>query len=325
MKLTALLISSLLLGPMISAQATTEVPYEQAFEEPASTWTGDWINAEIGSRNRLSDISDGYTGSALRVSIPTGQHFGSSLELPLDDLEEAWATYYLRIPESMKPGSQGKLPGFAGEHFANCGQGGSAEGTDDCWTARMGYSCRARHNDCSAMGYGFYVYHPNQQSEYGDFEPLAQRLEYGRWYCVQIYVRMNDVGQNNGVLAGFIDGDWVYNNRTVEYRRSEDVKSIQSFWMDVYEGGKWTAQTDVAFDFDQMVISHQAPVQAGCLTDDNNPFGSLTETSSTSTTVVQMPESKTDPDLSDLSSEWPTSTWWSHLMESFIWRHPRVI
>lgn len=284
---------------MLPAPAITSFQYEQGYEEPVETWTKDWTNAQLGSRNRLSQVGGGVVGQALQVSIPTGSHFGSSLELPLPGLNQAWSSYWLRLPEPFASGAQGKLPGFAGEHYANCGQGGAGSPNQDCWTARMAYTCRTRNNDCAELALAFYLYHPSQTGIYGDWEPLAVRLEYGQWYCVQTYLALNTAGQDDGLMAAWVNGEQVF-SRTVDFRSSEDSAQIQGFWFDVYEGGSWVATKDMLFDFDELTISQQFEAHPGCLAE--NPYEPIE------------PPKPSQPDLPK-----PVGSWWEWLM--WLLRH----
>src|SRR5690606_14605234 len=228
--------------------------------------------------------------------------FGSSLELPLPGLNEAWQSYWFRIPFPVAPTMQGKTGmGFAGNHYANCGQGGAGN-NPGCWTARQGYSCRGRNSGCEQLNFAFYLYHPDQTSEFGDLEPLAMRLEYGKWYCIQTYARMNTIGKADGVLAGFINGEWVY-SRNVEFRTKANPSKIEGLWWDNYEGGKWTAETKIAFDYDELVVSERFVERKGCLqqTDAETALAALNgdQTTVPTTTAPTAPTSTTAPESDD--------------------------
>ncbi len=58
-------------------------------------------------------------------------------------------------------------------------------------------------------------------------EPAEERrvvLERDRWYCLEQMIRCNDVGEANGELAAWIDGDLYVHYTGFRWRATEDVR-----------------------------------------------------------------------------------------------------
>ena len=81
-------------------------------------------------------------------------------------------------------------------------------------------------------------------------------LENNRWYCIEQQVVLNTPGQNDGVLRGWIDGRLAFEKTDVRMRDVATLK-IENVWINLYHGGKWTAQTQQHLFIDDVVISTQ--------------------------------------------------------------------
>ena len=86
-------------------------------------------------------------------------------------------------------------------------------------------------------------------------------LENGRWYAVEMQVRMNTVGQQDGVLRGWIDGNLAYEKTNMVWRLAgHDDLHVRIVWLNVFFGGSlvgpcMSGGTEVFMD--QMVVSTQ--------------------------------------------------------------------
>lgn len=59
------------------------------------------------------------------------------------------------------------------------------------------------------------------------------------WYRVEIHIKMNTVGSQNGVAEAYIDGTLKYRKTNVEYRYSGNRGlHIRNLWLDVHTGGE---------------------------------------------------------------------------------------
>jgi hypothetical protein len=73
---------------------------------------------------------------------------------------------------------------------------------------------------------------------------------------------MNTPGVADGVLAGWVDSAPAFSRENVRLRRSSEADvHIDSFWFDVYFGGRDAAPTDLDIDFDSLAFGQE---RIGC-------------------------------------------------------------
>ncbi len=265
------------------AGATPTVYLEETYGESPADWTGAWYDADIGPRNRITQIGDGPDGDAIKVSIPASSHFGSAMHWQFADHgipepDELYFRYYLRIPDGFVNHGRGKLPGPAGLYTGSARNNLKPTDAAPGWSARMFFSPTYSDRDADHTQLGFYVYHRNQADNNGDlvlWDPQPGVLRHGAWYCVEGHVAMNTPGQANGVLEGWVDENLAFYQDDFKFRGSGDANiDIKSFWFDVYYGGTSTAPTGYSFDFDSLVLSSE---RIGC---GDNPVSGFRDTAS---------------------------------------------
>ncbi len=219
-----------------------------------------WDGRSPSSRNRVSITGAGFENSALRVSIPRGSHFGADFKLDLAGeaervREHLYFRYYLKLDADWTTHVSGKLPGFSGV-YGSSGKGGLESSPDDPgWSARLMFSPASGDDDLVPIGY--YVYHLGQARQYGDgmYWNEAGRLRPGDWYCLEGEVELNSPGVANGTLRGWVDGTPAFDMTGLEFRRPDEPEiRIESFWFDVYYGGKPTAPRDLGLTVDEVVV-----------------------------------------------------------------------
>lgn len=219
-----------------------------------------WDGRSPSSRNRVRLTDGGYRGSALKVGVPEGSHFGADFKLDLSDVvgeepEMLFFRYYLRFDPSWNPKVSGKLPGFSGI-YGRTGKGGyPSSPTSPGWSARMKFSGN-RPNDPRAR-LGFYVYHLGQERRYGDGMNWneAGKLQPGEWYCVEGQVELNTPGLADGALRAWVDGTLAFDEAGIAFRRpSEPEIKVESFWFNVYYGGKPVAPADMGLTVDEVAV-----------------------------------------------------------------------
>jgi hypothetical protein len=252
------LTSALDLGPTRSSTPVVEAPalgFADAFEA-LDLWDG----RVPSSRNRVDLTESGFRGTGLKVTIPKGSHYGADFKLDLssvvgDEPEQLFFRYFLRLDADWAPRISGKLPGFSGV-YDQSGKGGyESTPSDPGWSARMEFF-GTRDGDSRAR-LGYYVYHLGQEGHYGDGMSWneAGKLNPGEWYCVEGEVALNRPGVADGALRAWVDGTPVFDVAGIQFRRPDepDIK-IESFWFNVYYGGKPRAERNLGMVIDEVVV-----------------------------------------------------------------------
>lgn len=154
---------------------------------------------------------------------------------------------------------RGKAPGFDGT-YGEGGWGGQRSDGMNGWSARGGVG---KEGD-KGLGNGFYVYHAGMTGEYGNGYDWVKEdgeesvMELGTWYNVTQYVKVNDVGEKNGVLAAWVDGEKVLGVTGFEFRKKEELK-IWSYWINFYHGGKDVSPNDCYVRVDDLALWEPSP------------------------------------------------------------------
>lgn len=206
-------------------------------------------------------IDDGAVGEhAFRFLVREDGHYGGSLqykfaEAGLDEPEELYIRYYLRFGENWSPGRGGKLPGPAGT-YGRAGWGGRVPDGTDGWSARGGYRACSEHENHTQLT--FYTYHAELPGRWG--ESYAWDIDHRgclprqQWHQIDMHVRLNTPEENDGVLRAWVDGELAMERTDIRFRDTDELK-IESFWMNLYHGGSWTAPHPMHVDWDGVVIS----------------------------------------------------------------------
>lgn len=244
-----------------AAVAVADDPYlTNVYQGDPTDWVDPWRDSTVGPRNNLSTI-DGHVGSGVRVTIEAGEHFGAAMrwrfaDNGLSEPEQLWFRYYLRFPEGFDNVGKGKLPGPAGL-YSSSGRGNiPSTAAQPGWSARMLFSPTYDELDTDHTRIGYYLYHLDQAKDHGDlllWDEDVATLEHGRWYCVEGFVQVNTPGEADGVVRGWVDGVQGFDRSDVRMRRGgESAVRIDSFWFDVYYGGRSAVPVDLDIDFDSL-------------------------------------------------------------------------
>jgi hypothetical protein len=250
-----------------NGSGSSELVFQDGFE--SSSWYSGW--GQGSSPNNVTLISDGSASqgnSFVRVSVPAGEHYGTSFGYEFDRMglaepDQVYFRYAVRFGPTWttEGGGGGKLPGFGGT-YGTAGWGGRpADGTNG-WSARGLFwppeSDASRAN--GDTGVGFYTYHADMTGTYGsNWYWSGGSLDNGamqrnRWYQVEMYIENNTPGLNDGVLRAWIDGTQVFEKTDIRFRDVERLH-VERVWFDIYYGGKWDSPADMYVDFDDVSIS----------------------------------------------------------------------
>lgn len=219
-----------------------------------------WDGSTPSSRNRVSITSGGFHETGLRVRIPKGSHYGADFELDLENAadvvpEQLFFRYYLKVDPDWRTTSSGKLPGFSGV-YGSTGKGGYQSSPDEPgWSARLMFG--PNHATDDRVDLGYYVYHLGQETRYGDSLRWneAGKLRPGDWYCLEGEVDINTSGLADGALRAWVDGTPAFDLSGLEFRRPDEPQiKIESFWFNVYYGGKAVAPQSLGMTIDEVMV-----------------------------------------------------------------------
>lgn len=243
----------------------TDIPPPIVFHdgfESLSLWGG----RSPSSRNRVNLIP-GFEGAGLHVTIPRGSHFGADFRLDLDktlgeDPEHLFFRYFLRFDRDWSSASAGKLPGFAGV-YGRTGLGGyPSQPYAPGWSSRMQFFPTRKGDPRTSLGY--YVYHLGQRERYGDSMRWneAGKLVPGDWYCLEGKIQLNSLGSADGKLRAWVDGIPAFDEAGLEFRRPNEPNiRIESFWFNVYYGGKTVPKNELGLTIDNVAVGSE---RIGC-------------------------------------------------------------
>jgi hypothetical protein len=102
-----------------------------------------------------------------------------------------------------------------------------------------------------------YMYNPLQSGTYGDNVRWNKAFVAGSWHAVKVCYTMNTVGQSNGALQTWMDGQLVINNTAYKYRSRTDVGVSHLLWH-IFRGGadaNWAGKTDGYVDIDDFTVT----------------------------------------------------------------------
>lgn len=237
------------------SEVQARIGFGDSFDE-LSLWDG----GAPGDNNRVKLTEHGFRSSALRVTIESGSHNGADFRLNLretagNEPEQLYFRYFLRLDPDWAPELGGKLPGFSGI-YGKSGLGGHPSLPDDPgWSARLMFSPTQDGDSRTPLGY--YVYHLGQEQKYGDGLQWneAGKLNPGEWYCLEGEVELNTPGLADGALRAWVDGTPAFDDAGLEFRRPQEPEiRIDSFWFNVFYGGKGVPERDLGLTIDEVVV-----------------------------------------------------------------------
>lgn len=258
------------------APAEGKIIRRAAFDsEPLGQVVPAKFNAELGGNNPNPLEYDDMTivpdsrgvGRVLRTtlkkgtihSIPSGNN-GANFFMPLPaGLDRACMQYDIKFDGAFDWSLGGKLPGLEGVApgiAPSAPTGGHP--TSEGWSGRMmwvgpdAYSWAGSTNMAVS-----YMYHPGQESQYGDNIQWKKPFVAGRWHTVKQCYAMNTVGKANGVLQAWMDGTAVIDRHDFVYRTDAQVHINYIVWA-LFRGGnttEWAGSRDGYVDIDNVRVT----------------------------------------------------------------------
>ena len=249
------------------------VVFEQSFDQSTlGMYTGKDLNEQWNTplwhlgfdQGRASIVEEQGRGNSLRITYPAGEFgaagasaFLSDLEFAVDlpaNFEELYISYDVKFAEGFEFVRGGKLPGLCGYDITRtpgtgCNTGGGFPDGFDGWSARGMWREGGEMEN--------YVYHSSQESFYGDDEFWGMKARPGQWHQIQHRVVLNTVGEADGLLEAWFDGQKVLNETDFVYRKTSDI-GINLFYFSTFFGGNdpsWAPATDQYIFFDNFRIA----------------------------------------------------------------------
>lgn len=222
-------------------------------------WKADWPGCEFEggiSEKRVAVVED--AGSKwLRVNFATGkigpEEGGAGWRMPFGRHEAAELNYTLRFSKGFDFVKGGKLPGLCGGP-ENVSGGRPADG-------RNGFSARLMWR---RDGRGeAYVYHKNQQGQYGDSFAFPDEFCFPTEVPVKvrIAVTMNSPGKRDGTLRVWIDDQVTVERSHMEWR-SADTFGVDGLYFETFHGGgdkSWAPTRPCWAEFGEISVTEAAP------------------------------------------------------------------
>jgi hypothetical protein len=248
---------ALFLAALPPQEGASETLVSSDFE--TADWWKAWGMKEPAATLSLveGEAAFGGRGKSLKVTIPKGQNTGANFHYRFrervgSEPEEMYFRYDVKFDPGWKAAADGgKMPGFSGT-YGRAGWGGRPVDGRNGWSAR-GHFGKPRPD---AEDIGWYCYHADMKGKYGNVWKFQPPLQYGRWYGVELYCKLNAPGKNDGILRAWIDGQAAFEKTDLRFRDVDALK-IESVWVNVYHGGTARAPADLVLYFDNMVISRK--------------------------------------------------------------------
>lgn len=242
--------SELTPGPFTAAMAQATFGRDAApFSFPNDKWWAD---------QGVTVVDDGAGASVLQVLLRANSYgTGPVLCIPLKQaLEESLFTMDLRFAEGFDFALGGKLPGVGATNNSSNPPAGGGEPTN-------GYSARHMWNK-QGSAYGassVYAYSPGKAGQYGTNEWLGQAYQVGKWHTQAQRLKVNQVGQSDGIIQGALDSEsWQLNRTDYLWRNAVDWLTNRLMFT-VFRGGgdaSWNSPRDGAIQFRSFTIAKPA-------------------------------------------------------------------
>ena len=228
------------------------------------------------TRNSIVTGIEAFSGNTRKVHYPAGTFgpadngdnwpiaFDRVDNMPVKRYDSLYFRYYLRFCESFDYRLGGKLPGLVGGNNWSRSGGNQPDGTNG-WTTRYMWGSGGRVN--------LYAYLPPEHnpgimtSQWGssvafnyDNGGVPRALERGVWHCIEQFVRINDVGQSNGVIRCWLNGEEALVLDDVVFRTvANGENQVGAIYFSTFHGGgslDWAPDTTGYIYYDNLVVAH---------------------------------------------------------------------
>ena len=274
-------------------------------------WPGTkWVNgADEGRIEVDSEIAYGGSGRSIKVLYPEGAkqsgNSGAQWFIDLNGAHESmYFSYWVRFDPDFDFVLGGKLPGLGG-----------ATSFDDRtheWSGRLMW----RENGWAE----FYIHVPDaHQNDPGDrfwwnTEGFQAVFVPGRWHHIEIHLKMNTPGEDDGLAEGWFDGVKAASYPGFNFRDTGTADaSIAWVFFSTFFGGSssdiWNASKDEYARFDELIVSSERIGYPGKPTDvDADKLPNEWELLHFGSDSLADPEADNDGDGSDTYFEYIAGT-----------------
>ena len=240
----------------IRLTAEGQEPCTIEFATLASTGLLAFNTHELTDGDNIDNMSDKGNGETL-VTFDALGNYGIDPKLDLDPAEnEAWFAYDIELPLDWAPTSNVKGPGFASPDTGSVegGQGGQGSGDDKAFSMRTlfqkpgtaftahGIAYEGYHDLSSNSPFGETMWWGNGGAGATSPQPEAA-LTLGQKSEIKHYIKLNTVGQNDGIIRGYLDGVLQFERTNLGFTDDDsgtdgdpDAHKL-AIWMNFFIGG----------------------------------------------------------------------------------------
>lgn len=234
-------------------------------------WKKNWGIAFSNRCDEAQQVESADPGAgkyAIRVGYPKGGvgpgetgmqfpvDFSSIDSMPVKQFDSLYLRYYVKFEDGFDFRKGGKLPGLMGGNKSWKRSGGDQPDGTNGWTLRFMWRTGGKAVVYSYLPPGTYG-----GEQWGLDIDLNTTFATGKWHCLEQFVRINDVGKENGKLHVWIDGRQVLELDDVLYRTVDnDAGRIGGFYFSTFHGGNtpdWGPENDSYAQFDGFVVAKE--------------------------------------------------------------------
>jgi hypothetical protein len=249
---------------MLASSGLSDVIFQDDFEKGLSK--ENWGDCDLADTSRVR-VVEGTVGGlpggkvveyTAKVGQGTGGHMVHWFMPGYDKIHVRW---YVKFAPDFDQGNHMHLCWLTGNRVDNkwsaFGKAGIKPNGRDFFVTNLEPNSDWGRNKAPGE-WVFYTYYPDMKvspdgKHWGNIMKPDKKclIERGRWYCVEMRVKLNDVGRSNGEQAFWVDGREIGRWRGIRWRDTEDLK-LNCFALDLYVHD--SKQVNKVW-FDRVVIS----------------------------------------------------------------------